>query len=123
MGILQQGLNQVLTGATFLLQKTPGWQRLSEKERGKGLEEETGLNTENMGKPIRENQELLRRGPGVILIPKGRSNRASQELARIQRELSEQREQQDTFKEKLRAGSQHTTKAKQILRELQGGKE
>ena len=35
MGVLQQGFNQALTGATFLLQQTPGWQEMAEYTRSK----------------------------------------------------------------------------------------
>ena len=178
MGILQQGLNQALTGATFLLQQTPGWQEMTktkqakesfnqsrkdfnksreeatniasniseeyysfpeeyqtkkwkermlkktdiELKKAKGLEEGMGINLENMKRILRDNPSMLRKVPGILSITVERFNRASKELARIQRELSEQREQQDSFKAKLKAGSQHTTKAKKILSEIQGEK-
>ena len=35
MGVLQQGFNQALTGATFLLQQTPGWQEMADYTRSK----------------------------------------------------------------------------------------
>ena len=35
MGVLQQGFNQALTGATFLLQQTPWWQEKADYTRSK----------------------------------------------------------------------------------------
>lgn len=158
MGVLQQGFNQALTGATFLLQQTPGWQQHAEIERAKdsyrrskkdlgnlraraadiafdikdeyqsvpeeqqnkkwkedmlkktstelkkvkGLEEGMEINVENMKNILRKNPALILKAPGALSIPSDRFNRSSQELARIQKELNTQKEQQMQYKTQLK---------------------
>lgn len=48
--------------------------------------------------------------------------KARQMIAELQDQYTSQKANTDSFKKKLKAGNERTTKAKQILRELQGGK-
>lgn len=57
-----------------------------------------------------------------VIASERKLNEARQRIAELQDQYTSQKANTDAFKERLKAGNEHTTKAKQILRKLQGGK-
>lgn len=99
MGILQKGLNQALTGATFLLQQTSAWKEMSNERE----------NLKNMIKSSEEAQNLSSYSTKQVKNIAGRKSKKtldkfdSEEFQKYVQKLKSSLEQYREQEEQLRA--------------------
>lgn len=138
MGSLQQGFNQALTGATFLLQQTPGWQQMAERSKdirqykehrknladyreqamdvAKGIEEEY----RQVGEPLEKDDEFKRKTSVALKKAKGLEEGMDISVERMQDIIRKDPTLLKKFPGALAADSKRFHKASESLSRIYG---